>query len=77
MILVPIYKKFVMEKVLLCALGMDSKCGYTLGGVIDGIAIWITSDTCLCTRQALALLIPTYVGSFVNDFAYVFFYLKD
>ncbi|XP_044492928.1 magnesium/proton exchanger isoform X3 [Mangifera indica] len=31
--------------------GMDSKCGYSLGGPVDGIAIWVTSDACLCSRQ--------------------------
>lgn len=43
------------------AVGMDSKCGYPLGGLIDSTAIWITADSCLCPRQVLALPVSSSV----------------
>lgn len=50
-----------MSWLLLCVAGMDPECHYTLGSLIDGIAIWFTANACLCSRQALALLISSYV----------------
>lgn len=49
------------KKGLYYAVGMDSKCGYPVGGLIDSTAIWVTADSCLCSRQALALLDSSFV----------------
>lgn len=46
--------------------GMDPKCDYNLGSVVDSAAIWIAADTCLCSRQAVALLIYSFVCSYFS-----------
>ncbi|KAB1202326.1 Magnesium/proton exchanger [Morella rubra] len=46
-------------KIVHYAVGMVPKCGYTVGGLSDSAAIWVTADSCLCSRQALALLVSS------------------
>lgn len=41
--------------------GVDSKCCNFVGVALNGVAIWAIADTCLCTGQALALFVPSYV----------------
>lgn len=55
------YEELSKRKVLLDTAGMDSKCDNTVGGLIDSTSIWITADSCLCSRQALALLVSSSV----------------
>lgn len=40
---------------------MDSEYNNSLGSFVDCATIWITADTCLCSRQAMALLVPSFV----------------
>lgn len=47
-------------------LGLDSQCGYTIGVVIDSVAIWLIASTCICSRQALALLIYSFVSWYIQ-----------
>jgi hypothetical protein len=56
---------------LACVAGMDPKCHYALGSLIDGIAIWFTANACLCSRQALALLISSYVCLSFSPFIFL------
>lgn len=61
------------KKVLTLAFvaGMDPECHYALGSLIDGIAIWFTANACLCSRQALALLISSYVCLSFSPFIFL------
>jgi len=40
---------------------MDSKRDNFVGGLVDSTSVWITVDSCLCSRQTLALYFSTYV----------------
>ena len=53
-------------------LGLDSKCDYSVGSFINSIAIWITVDACLCSRQALAILVHTSVCDFLFLSSFIF-----
>lgn len=51
-----------MVFLFMCHKGVVTKCSYTCGGIINGPAIRFTSSSCVCARQALALLVFTNVG---------------
>lgn len=41
--------------------GMDSKRCHLVGVFVDSAPIWVIADTCLCSRQALAIFVPSFV----------------
>lgn len=43
---------------------MDSKCGDSVGSLVDSNAVWIAVDSCLCSRQTLAFYFFTTVCTF-------------
>lgn len=43
------------------SIGMDSKCCHLVGVFADSAAVCIIADTCLCSRQALAIFVPSLV----------------